>query len=88
MARYELRFKASVAKDLRSLPKADIQRVLRRIEPLRDDPRGAGCEKQAGAGEHSRERQGNCRIVYAIDDGVLVGEVIRVGHRREVYRKS
>ena len=88
MARYELRFKVSVAKDLRGLPKAEVQRVLRRIEALRDDPRGPGCEKLAGAGEHYRVRQGNWRIVYGIEDAVLVVEVVRVGHRREVYRRG
>lgn len=86
MARYELRFKASVAKDLRGLPKADVRRVLQRIDALRDDPRGAGCEKLAGSSEHYRVRQGRYRIVYGIDDAVLVVEVVRVGHRGEVYR--
>jgi mRNA interferase RelE/StbE len=88
MARYELRFKASVAKDLRGLPRADVQRVLQRIDALRDDPRGPGCEKLAAAGEHYRVRQGRYRIVYGIDDAVLVVEVVRVGHRREVYRET
>lgn len=88
MARYELRFKTSVAKDLRGLPKADVRRVLQRIELLRDDPRGPGCEKLAGASEHYRVRQGSYRIVYGIDDKVLVVEVVRVGHRGEVYRGS
>jgi mRNA interferase RelE/StbE len=86
MARYELRFKAAVAKDLRGLPRAEVQRVLRRIEALRDDPRGPGCEKLAGTGEHYRVRQGRYRIVYGIDDVVLVVEVVRVGHRGGVYR--
>lgn len=86
MARYELRFKASVAKDLRGLPKADVQRILRRIESLRDDPRGPGCEKLAGTSEHYRVRQGRYRIVYGIDDTVLIVELVRVAHRSGVYR--
>lgn len=86
MARYELRFKASVAKDLRGLPKADVQRILQRIESLRDDPRGPGCEKLAGTSEHYRVRQGRYRIVYGIDDTVLIVEVVRVAHRSGVYR--
>jgi mRNA interferase RelE/StbE len=88
MARYELRFKASVAKDLRGIPKADVRRVLGRIEALRDDPRAPGCEKLAGNEELYRVRQGTYRIVYGIDDEQVVVEVIRVGHRREVYRRS
>lgn len=88
MARYELRFRASVAKDLRGLPRAEVQRVLHRIETLRDEPRGPGCEKLAGAGEHYRVRQGSWRIVCAIEGAVLVVEVVRVGDRREVYRRG
>jgi mRNA interferase RelE/StbE len=86
MARYELRFKPSVAKDLRGIPKTDVRRVLSRIQALRDDPRAPGCEKLAGGDELYRVRQGTYRIVYAIHDEQVVVEVIRVGHRREVYR--
>ncbi|HQR77410.1 MAG TPA: type II toxin-antitoxin system RelE/ParE family toxin [Burkholderiaceae bacterium] len=86
MARYELRFKASVAKDLRGIPNADVRRILSRIEALRDDPRAPGCEKLSGAEELYRVRQGTYRIVYGIHDEQVVVEVIRVGHRRELYR--
>jgi mRNA interferase RelE/StbE len=86
MARFELRFKVSVAKDLRGLPKADVRRIFARIEALRDDPRAPGCEKLAGNEELYRVRQGVYRIVYGIHDEQVVVEVIRVGHRREVYR--
>ena len=85
MARYELRVKPSVAKDLRGIPKADIKRILVRMEALRDDPRAPGCEKLSGA-ELYRVRQGIYRIVYEIHDEWIVVEVIRVSHRSEVYR--
>ena len=87
MARYELRVRPSVAKDLRGIPKADVKRILERIEGLRDDPRAPGCEKLSGA-ELYRVRQGVYRIVYEIHDAMIVVEVIRVGHRSEVYRGS
>ena len=67
MARYELRFKTSVAKDMRDVPKTDLRRILERIEALRDDPRPAGCEKLS-AQERYRIRQGNYRILYEILD--------------------
>jgi mRNA interferase RelE/StbE len=86
MARYELRIKPSVAKDLRGVPKADVRRVLARIESLADDPRGPGCEKLVGPDDLYRVRQGVYRIVYTIHDDRVVVEVIRVGHRGEVYR--
>jgi mRNA interferase RelE/StbE len=85
MARFELRFKPSVAKDLRGIPKADVRRLLKRIEALRDEPRPPGCEKLTGR-ELYRIRQGAYRVVYSVDDAEVVIEVIKVGHRREVYR--
>ena len=87
MARYELRVRPSVAKDLRGIPKADVKRILVRMEALRDDPRAPGCEKLSGA-ELYRVRQGVYRIVYEIHDEWIVVEVIRVGYRSEVYRGS
>jgi mRNA interferase RelE/StbE len=86
MASYELAFKKSVAKDLRDLPKQDVKRILQRIRTLIDDPRPPGCEKLSGA-ERYRLRQGVYRIVYEIQDDVLLVLVVKVGHRRDVYRK-
>lgn len=85
MARFELRFKTSVAKDLRSLPKQEVLRILERIETLRTNPRPTGSEKLSG---HSlyRLRQGNWRVIYTIDDTEVVIEVIRIAHRRHSYR--
>ena len=85
MARYRLQFKKSVAKDLRSLPKKDVKRILRRIESLAEDPRPAGCEKLTGR-EVLRVRQGRYRILYEIKDDVLIVLVIKIGARDTVYR--
>jgi mRNA interferase RelE/StbE len=85
MASYELVFKKSVAKDLREFPKADVKRILQRIRSLADDPRPPGCEKLSGQ-ERYRLRQGAYRIVYEIDDKVLIVLIVKIGHRRDVYR--
>lgn len=85
MARYELRFKPSVAKDLRGIPSADPRRILARIETLREDPRPAGSEKLS-AQERYRVRQGDHRILYTVLDSGVIVEIVKVGHRREVYR--
>jgi len=85
MASYELVFKRSVAKDLRELPKADVKRLLQRIRSLAGDPRPPGCEKLSGH-ERYRVRQGVYRIVYEVDDHVLIVLVVTIGHRRDVYR--
>jgi len=85
MASYELMFRQSVAKDLRALPRRDVRRILNRIRSLAGDPRPPGCEKLSGR-EIYRIRQGVYRIVYAIEDARLVVEIIRIAHRRDVYR--
>lgn len=87
MARYELRFKASVAKDLRGIPQADVRRILASIELLRDDPRPPGSVKLS-AQERYRLRQGIYRILYIISDAEVLVEIVKVAHRREVYRES
>ena len=87
MASYELVFKKSVAKDLRSIPKKDVARVLQRIEALRDDPRGEGCVKLSAL-ERYRVRQGVYRIIYEIRDNQLVVMVVKIGHRSAVYKRS
>ena len=85
MARYELRFKTSVAKDLRGIAKADVKRIIARINELSGEQRPAGAEKLAGHDLY-RIRQGVYRIVYRIEDAAVVVEVIKIAHRREVYR--
>lgn len=87
MASYELRFRASVAKDLRSISKRNVARILKRIESLSEDPRPPGCEKLSGQ-QRYRVRQGNYRIIYEIQDDVLVVTIVTVGHRRNVYRTN
>ncbi|MCB1859426.1 MAG: type II toxin-antitoxin system RelE/ParE family toxin [Gammaproteobacteria bacterium] len=87
MASYELLFKKSVAKDLLSIPKKDVARILKRIEALREDPRGEGCVKLS-AQERYRVRQGVYRIVYEIRESELVIMIVKIGHRSSVYKGS
>ena len=86
MARYEIVFKRSVYKDLKPIPKADVKRILERIDSLADDPRGPGCEKLSGQ-ERYRARQGVYRIVYEIEDDRLIVIVVKVGRRGQVYHR-
>jgi len=85
MAAYEIFFKASVWKELRKVPRAELKKILARIELLASDPRPPGSEKLASQELH-RIRQGNYRIVYSIQDAALTVWVIKVGNRKEVYR--
>jgi len=85
MAEYEILFKESVYKDLKNIPKADLKKILSKIEKLADDPRPPGSQKLTGLELH-RIRQGVYRIVYSIQDNELIIHVVKVGHRKEIYR--
>ena len=87
MEKYKLAFRKSVSKDLRLLPKRDIARILKCILSLSEEPCPQGCEKLSGQERYS-VRQGVYRIIYEIQDEVLIVVLVKVGHRREVYRKS
>ena len=86
MARYNLRIKKSARKELESIgTKADRQRIIKRIESLAENPRPLGALKLSGL-ERYRIRQGRYRILYTIEDSVLVVHVIKIGDRKNVYR--
>ena len=83
---YRIEVKQSAAKEIRAIARQqDRQRVIDRIAELAQDPRPAGSVKLAGQ-EAYRVRQGDYRIVYTVADRALVVEVVKVGHRRDVYR--
>jgi mRNA interferase RelE/StbE len=85
MAGYELLFRESVWKELKNIPNIDLKKILSRIEELGMNPCPTGCEKLTGHGLY-RVRQGNYRIVYSVQDNELTVWVIKVGHRKDVYR--
>ena len=86
MASYNIVIKPSVEKDLRSLPKSVIARVLRQIEVLRKNPFARQSVKLAGAEQLYRIRVGDYRVVYAVDKEAREIMVHYIRHRREVYR--
>ena len=85
MASYRLFIKPSAVKDIEALPKKDRGRMVARIQSLASNPRPPGCEKLSGH-ELYRLRQGNYRVIYAVQDADLIIVVIKIGHRRDVYR--
>lgn len=85
MASYSVRINRSAAKELEDLPIRDRRRVVTRIGALATDPRPRGAQKLSGE-EKYRIRQGDVRILYAIDDQEAVVTVVKIGHRRDVYR--
>ena len=86
MARYSIRIKKSACKELEAVAtKADRRRITERIQALADNPRPAGSQKLSGR-ERYRLRQGHYRILYTIESSVLIIHVIKIGHRKDVYR--
>ena len=85
MESYKLLIKPSAVKEIEAIPQKDRRRIVKRIQGLPENPRPPGCEKLSGE-EKYRVRQGSYRIVYGIDDQAHEVLVVKVGHRREVYR--
>jgi len=85
VASYKLFIKRSAAKELENLPARQGGRIARKIQALGGNPRPQGSEKLSGEDLY-RIRQGDYRILYGIDDTALSIVVIRIGHRRDVYR--
>jgi len=85
VASSRLLIKASAAKELEAIPSRDRRRLVARIQKLADEPRPEGSEKLSGHDLH-RSRQDVSRVLYTIADRELIVLVIKVGHRREVYR--
>jgi len=85
VASYRLLIKPSAAKDLEALPQKDRKRAVSKIQRLGRDPRPTGAEKLSGQDKY-RVRQGDYRILYAIDDLSATVLIVKIGHRRDVYR--
>ena len=85
MGSYRLQIKPSAVRELEGVPRQDRRRLAARMRALADDPRPPGAEKLRGHDLY-RVRQGSYRILYEIVDRDLSVTVIKIGHRREVYR--
>ena len=85
-ARYRIEFAPSARRAFLSLDKAAQKRLRPHIESLAGDPRPAGAKALTGRRGQLRLRVGDYRIVYVIEDDVLLVLVVRVGHRKDVYR--
>lgn len=87
MASYKIELSKNVRrKDLASIPKSDVAKIAKRIESLATNPFPEGAVRLKGR-EEWRVRQGNNRILYVVEYEIVTVFVIKVGHRREIYRK-
>ena len=85
MEKYNIRFKNSAVKELETIPKHILQKIIKRIQDLTSNPRPSGSQKLTNSG-HYRVRQGDYRIVYLVLDETRTVDIYKIGHRREVYR--
>jgi mRNA interferase RelE/StbE len=88
MGRYKIEWKSSAVKELKVIPKPMLLKILSAVEFLMDNPHPAGCKKLIGTESIYRIRVGNYRIVYYVEQFRLVVQVIKVGHRKDVYKKT
>lgn len=87
MASYSVFLKRSAVKELEEVGSAaDRRRLVERIAALSEEPRPVGHRKLAGREDRLRIRQGDYRVVYSVDDDERVVTVVKIGHRRDVYR--
>lgn len=85
MESYKILIKRSAVRELAEIPRKDLEKIVRRVRDLEQDPRPFGCRKLSGKDKY-RLRQGDCRIVYAVDDSRRIVEIYKIGNRREIYR--
>lgn len=85
MVKYTLEIKRSAQKELDALDDRIFPRIDRKILALADNPRPAGCKKLTGYEDQWRIRIGDWRVLYIIDDTIMLVTITRVAHRREVY---
>jgi mRNA interferase RelE/StbE len=85
VAKYNIFIKPSAVKEIENIPRKDRLRIVQKIQGLTTNPRPQGCEKLAGENKY-RIRHGVYRIVYSVSDRELHIIVVKVGHKREVYK--
>lgn len=85
MAKYKIEVKRSAEKELKKIPKKELIKIIDQIGSLANNPRPAGSKKLTNQ-EKYRIRIGNYRVLYYIEDEILTIFIIKVGHRKEIYR--
>jgi len=87
MGKYKILIKTSASEELGKIQKKDLLKIIKRIQKLALNPRPQGCQKLSAL-ERYRIRQGNYRIIYSISDQDFEIHIIKIGHRREVYKNN
>lgn len=85
MVKYKISIKKSAAKELENIPKKNLREIVKRIQSLARNPRPTGSQKLSGQ-QRYRVRQGDYRVVYSVDDKDSIIDIVKIGHRRQIYR--
>ncbi len=86
MGKYKVFLRKSAADELGRIPKKDLVRLIERLRSFANEPRPQGCEKLSALDRY-RIRQGDYRVVYAIDDREKTVDIVKIGHRGDVYKR-
>lgn len=84
--KYKVEFKRSAAKALKSIPRSDQKRIAANIDSLAENLPDPTTTKMKGNNPFHKVRIGNYRIVYEIQDDVLLILIVKIGHRKDIYR--
>lgn len=86
MTMYQVVIARRAVRAIAALPRREQQRIRAAVDLLADNPRPPGCRKLTGEDASYKVRVGPYRIIYEVIDDRLVVQVVRVGHRRDIYR--
>ena len=88
MENYKVKISSTAEKSLKKIPKKDLVKIIELIQILAIRPYPQGCRKLSGEDNVYRVRQGNYRVIYEIIDNELIILVLKVGHRKDVYKNQ
>ena len=86
MSEYKIYWKKSAVKELKKIPNHFANIIYKEITELSVNPRPENCKNLVSLSKHFRLRIGDYRVVYSIEDKILVIEIIRIAHRKDVYK--
>ena len=86
MNEYKILWKKSAVRELDKIPNQFAVKIFNAVSELKFEPRPANCKNMIGLSKHYRLKVGDYRVVYSIEDKILIIEIIRIAHRKDVYK--
>ena len=83
---YKIELKKSVFKDIRDIPQVFLKKIEEAIQKLSENPFSPESKKIQGYTDYYRIRVGMYRIIYRVEKKIEIVTIIKVGHRKEIYR--